>query len=306
MACFEGWNSRSRARLNSMRLTLSVLAVLCCAVGQPGDSYTSEIRNWRKDYDRDLLAPDGPFTLVARLAPKQGVSSVGRDGTNDLVLPVDRAPAHAGKIDWPAGARATFRLEPGIAALVDGKPATEVGISKPVTVTIGEIKLLFRFRESGLRVGVQDPDARMRKEAKPSIWFPIAARYRINADWIPFPEAKTIRIPDNDGGSREWNSPGYASFSFDGENVTLQAVLTPDGKQLSIFFRDRTAGQETYGAGRFLEADLPKDGKVVVDFNKAYNPYCAFNTLYVCPIPPRENHLPVRITAGERNYPHPE
>ena len=113
-----------------------------------------------------------------------------------------------------------------------------------------------------------------------------------------------VRIPDSDGGSREWKSPGYASFVIDGQPVTLQPVFTPGGKELSFFFRDRTAGHETYGAGRFLEADLPKDGKVIVDFNEAYNPFCAFNTLFVCPIPPRENHMAARIQAGERNYPH--
>jgi uncharacterized protein (DUF1684 family) len=91
---------------------------------------------------------------------------------------------------------------------------------------------------------------------------------------------------------------------LDGKNFKLQPVLSSDGKELSFWFRDATAGQETYGAGRFLETDLPQNGKVVIDFNKAYNPYCAFNTLYVCPIPPKENHLAVRIPVGERNYLH--
>ncbi len=218
---------------------------------------------------------------------------------------MEAAPVHAGKIDWPGGDSATFRLEPGVDALVEGKPVTEVGISKPVTVIIGEMKLLFAIRESELRMAIQDQNSRMRKEAKAPIWFPIRPRYRITADWIPFPETKTVRIADNNGGSREWKSPGSASFVIDGQNVKLQAVLTPDGKQLSFFLRDRTAGHQTYGAGRFLEAELPKDGKVVVDFNKAYNPYCAVNTLYICPVPPRENHVPVRIRAGERNRPHP-
>src|SRR5438045_5888491 len=99
-------------------------------------------------------------------------------------------------------------------------------------------------------------------------------------------QARTLRVPDNDGSSRVWKSPGYASFVLDGQNLKLQALLTPDGKELSFLFRDATAGKETYGAGRFLEADLSKSGKVIVDFNKAYNPSCAFNPLYICPIPP--------------------
>jgi uncharacterized protein len=74
-------------------------------------------------------------------------------------------------------------------------------------------------------------------------------------------------------------------------------------KEMTFFFRDATAGHETYGAGRFLEADLPKGGKVVLDFNEAYNPFCAFNGLYICPIPAKENHFSVRMPAGELKYP---
>jgi uncharacterized protein (DUF1684 family) len=290
-----------------MRSIVLTLTVFVLAGGRPSwsaDSFTSKIEDWRKDHDRDVLGPDGPFTLVARFTPKPGVSSLGRDRSNDLVLPVEAAPAHAGKIDWSSGDSAMLRLEHDISAVVDGQKVTEVAISKPVIVTIGEMKLRALIRESELRVSVQDPHARMRKDAKPPVWFPIDLRYRITADWVPFPETKKVRIPDSDGGSREWKSPGYASFMIDGQAVKLQAILTPDGKQLSFLFRDRTAGHETYGAGRFLETDLPNNGKVIVDFNEAYNPYCAYNVLFACPIPPRENHLPVRIEAGERDYPH--
>jgi len=143
----------------------------------------------------------------------------------------------------------------------------------------------------------------MRKTAQAPVWFPIDLRYRVNADWIPFAEPRTLRLPDSDGVSRGWKSPGYVSFALDGQRNTLQAVLTPDRKQLSFLFRDGTTGQETYGAGRFLEADLPSGGKVLMDFNKAYNPFCTCNALYICPIPPKENHLKLRIAAGERKYP---
>jgi uncharacterized protein (DUF1684 family) len=289
-----------------LRSTLLLTLIFCGArqSAWPADSYTSEIEGWRKRYDRDLLGPDGPYTFVARFVPKPGISSLGHDRTNDLVLPIEQAPAHAGKIEWPGRESATLRLEPGVEAIVDGKPVSEVQFSKPVTVTIGAMQLLLRFRELELRIAVKDTNARMRREAKPSVWFPIDQRYRITADWAPFPGIKTIRIPDNDGGSRVWKSPGHASFAVDGKNLELLGTLTPDEKQLSFFFRDNTAAHETYGAGRFLEAELPKNGKVVLDFNKAYNPSCAFNPLYICPIPPKENHLAVRIPAGELNNPH--
>ena len=85
---------------------------------------------------------------------------------------------------------------------------------------------------------------------------------------------------------------------------TFDLALTPtlDGEELFFVFKDRTAPRETYGAGRFLNTDMPKDGAVVVDFNQAYNPPCAFTPYATCPLPPPQNRLPVAIEAGEMNY----
>jgi uncharacterized protein (DUF1684 family) len=282
-----------------------LLLGLCSQGAMAADAaYLADVKKWRADYDRDLLGADGPFALVRRFVLAPGVYSVGRDRSNDLVLPVDRAPARAGTIEYRENSRATFQPDKSVSALVNDKTISEIQISQPVTVSIGDMQLRFRFRESELRVTVIDPQSPMQKSATPSVWFPADAHYRIVANWVAFPEPKLVRLPDNDGGAREWKSPGYASFIVAGTRVTLQSILSPDGKILSFFFRDETAGKETYGAGRFLDTDPPKDGKVIIDFNKAYNPSCAFNTLFVCPIPPRENHLPVAIGAGERVYPH--
>src|SRR5439155_2263576 len=97
-------------------------------------------------------------------------------------------------------------------------------------------------------------------------------------------------------------SPGYATFQLQGQTIRLDPVL--EGDQLFFIFRDQTSGKTTYGAGRFLYSDLPKDGKVVLDFNKAYNPPCAFTPYATCPLPPKQNRLPVRIEAGEKRYGH--
>ena len=98
-------------------------------------------------------------------------------------------------------------------------------------------------------------------------------------------------------------SPGYAEFQLGGKTVRLDGVLeTPHSTQLWFILRDQTAGRETYPAGRFLYADLPKAEKVVLDFNKAYNPPCAFTAFATCPLPPPQNWMPVRIEAGELNY----
>ena len=98
-------------------------------------------------------------------------------------------------------------------------------------------------------------------------------------------------------------SPGYAVFQLQGKEYRLRPVLeTPDAKELFYIFRDQTAGKETYGAGRFFYSAMPTDGYVELDFNKAYNPPCAFTPYATCPLPPAENKLPIRIEAGEKKY----
>jgi len=94
-------------------------------------------------------------------------------------------------------------------------------------------------------------------------------------------------------------SPGLLSFKLNGKSFQLRPVIEDD--KLFILFRDRTAGKSTYGAGRFLYAEMPKDGKVVLDFNRAENPPCAFTPYATCPLPPRQNRLPIAIPAGELN-----
>ena len=96
-------------------------------------------------------------------------------------------------------------------------------------------------------------------------------------------------------------SPGHVVFTINGREVQLDPVLEePGAKELFFIFRDATAGKETYPAGRFLYSDMPKDGRVVLDFNKAYSPPCAFTSFATCPLPPKQNRLDVRIEAGEK------
>jgi uncharacterized protein (DUF1684 family) len=90
-----------------------------------------------------------------------------------------------------------------------------------------------------------------------------------------------------------------------GQDLRLYPVLEePGAKELFFIFRDQTSGKETYGAGRFLYSALPREGTVVLDFNKAYNPPCAFTPYATCPLPPKENRLAVRVEAGEKKYGH--
>ena len=104
------------------------------------------------------------------------------------------------------------------------------------------------------------------------------------------------------GVPQEMTSPGYVEFPLRGQTVRLMPAA--EGEELWFIFRDATSGKTTYPGGRFLYAAGPRDGKVILDFNKAYNPPCAFTPYATCPLPPRENRLKVAIEAGELNYHH--
>jgi uncharacterized protein (DUF1684 family) len=101
-------------------------------------------------------------------------------------------------------------------------------------------------------------------------------------------------------------NPGYVSFTIAGQEYHLEALLeSANAKELFFMFRDATSGKTTYGAGRYLYTELPKDGRVIVDFNRAMNPPCAFTEFATCPLPPAANRLPIGVTAGELNDGHP-
>jgi uncharacterized protein (DUF1684 family) len=118
-------------------------------------------------------------------------------------------------------------------------------------------------------------------------------------------EPRKIPILNVLGQTEDSECPGYAVFRLNGHEFKLYPILEePGAKELFFLFRDQTSAKETYGAGRFLYSALPQNGQVVLDFNKAHNPPCAFTAYATCPLPPPENRLAVRIEAGEKKYGH--
>jgi hypothetical protein len=136
-------------------------------------------------------------------------------------------------------------------------------------------------------------------------WFPVREEYRVNSRFVPYSSPKKVPVPNILGQVEQLPSPGYVVFTVGGKEVRLDPVLEePDATELFFIFRDQTAGKETYPAGRFLYTPMPKDGALVLDFNKAFSPPCAFTPYATCPLPPRQNRLAVRIEAGEMRSGH--
>jgi len=144
-----------------------------------------------------------------------------------------------------------------------------------------------------------------RKAFRGLSWFEVDEAYRVTARFVPYGAMKPLSVPNVLGYTEKMLSPGYAVAHLGGKEIRLEGVLEdPRATQLFFIFRDLTTGKETYPAGRFLYSDLPREGRVVIDFNRAYNPPCAFTPFATCPLPPKENWLPVRVEAGEKDYGH--
>src|SRR5512137_2795643 len=145
---------------------------------------------------------------------------------------------------------------------------------------------------------VWDADAPARREFRAIETFPFAPAWRVEARWEAYPEPRPVEVVDVTGTVATRLVPGRALFTAGGQELSLEP--TADGERLAFVFRDATAGLETYGSGRFLSAGAPRDGRLLLDFNRAFNPPCAFTPFATCPLPRPENVLPVRVTAGER------
>ena len=270
-----------------------------------GADYVKQVEQWRKGRLDRLTAPDGWLSLVGLHWLKDGANRVGSAEDNDIVLAV--GPAHFGVVTL-AGGKATVELDRNAKATIDGKSARSAQLlddshEHPTTIAAGSVSfyLIERNGRRGLRI--KDSKSAARTGFRGIESFPIDPTWRIEARWVPFDPPHTLETPNVLGQVDRYPVPGKAVFERDGKHFELLPVIeVPGDKQLFLIFADRTSGKETYGAARFLYADMPKDGKIVLDFNEAYNPPCAFTSFATCPLAPPENRLDLRVTAGEKKY----
>ncbi len=279
------------------------------------DAFRVETEKWRADRVARLSAPDGWLSLVGLHWLESGWQTLGHAEDNDLVLAV--GPAHLGRIGLIEG-RVLFEPsaksgaevlieESDTAADSNAKSTLRVlkpdSTGKPTVVRLGEAQFTVIERSGRFGLRVKDPRAATRTEFSEIEQFPIDSEWRLNARFEPHEAGRTIDIASVINTLEPMPNPGAVVFEKDGRTWRLEAVDEGDG-ELFLIFADRTNGKLTYGPGRFLYAPLPKDGKTVVDFNRAYNPPCAFNAYSTCPLPPPENRLDMAVTAGEKKYAH--
>jgi uncharacterized protein (DUF1684 family) len=269
--------------------------------------YRAQTEAWRKEREAKLRADGGWLSVAGLFWLNEGANRFGVDAANDIVLPAGSAPARAGLFELRGG-RTSVRLEPGVSARIAGKAVAEAPVAMRAdsdgtadVLEMGRLKMNVIRRGERYGIRLKDAETPRRRAFTGLTWYPIDEAWRVRARFVPHAAPRTVPIPNVLGTVEEMPSPGEVVFSVGGREVRLEPVFEePDAKELWFIFRDETSGKETYGGGRFLYADLPAAGTVVLDFNKAYSPPCAFTDYATCPLPPKQNRLPVRIEAGEK------
>jgi uncharacterized protein len=266
-----------------------------------GARYRQSFQKWKSELVEDRK--ENWLPLAGLFWLKEGESSFGADASNAIIFP--KGPKRAG-VFTRHGKEVALSLAPGVRATIAGNPTTETILqpdtsATPTIIEMGSLR--FQLIARGERVGIRLKDVESdaaRNYRKPQ-FFPLDLNYRVTAKWEPAKSKQRIDVPNVLGDTTPTPVPGVVSFQLNGQEYRLTALEEGDkGKKLFFVFSDATNQTQTYHAGRFLKADPALTGTVVLDFNRAYNPPCAFTPYATCPLAPKENRLSAAIPAGEK------
>ncbi len=266
-------------------------------------SYYQSIRAWQKHRDEGLRSPSGWLALVGLFWLKPGINTIGCGAANDFVLPSGECPDELGRLRVDPD-KVTFMNYGGIHVLLDGNPIlTNVTLNHdeehPDVVQAGTISLVLIKRGDKIGVRARSSESPELKNFKGMEYFPTDPDFDFkDARFIPNP--RKIPILNIIGQTEKQDSPGEVEFSYNGKKYRLRPIY--EGNTLFFLFKDATNHSTTYPAGRMLNTPLPQNGKVDLDFNRAYNPPCTFTPYATCPLPPKDNELPFAVSAGEKRY----
>ena len=271
-------------------------------------AHKSEIQKWQSDRLASLTKEDSWLTLVGLFWLNEGENKFGSDTGNPVVLPRYKAPRLAGSL-WLENGRVRLATRPGVEITADGNAVTTLDLkddnddSGPTILKLGSLIINVVKRSDRIGVRVKDTESLTRQEFKGLEYYPIDPKWHLEARFEPYQPAKTIPITNVLGMTDDETSPGALAFDVGGRIYRIDPILEKGETDLFVMIADGTTGKETYGAGRYIYVSPPDAaGKVVIDFNKAYSPPCAFTNFATCPLPPRQNRLPFRIEAGEKKY----
>jgi uncharacterized protein len=290
--------------------TLALFGLVAATVAFADSAYREDLAKWRKDREAELKGDNSWLTVAGLFFLNEGPNTFGSGPLNDIVLP-EGAPAEGGVLDFD-GKTVTLRAKQPLT--VNGAPITSKelrpsgGGTPADTVTMGSLSFFVHKSGDRLAIRLRDTNSEIRRNFTGLRWFPPNEAYRVTGRFEPYAQPKAVRVPNILGDLEPYTAPGLVSFTLNGQPQKLEVYDAGNGENRRFFivFRDLTSGKETYPSARFLYADRPNaKGEVVLDFNKAYNPPCAFNPFTTCPLPSEQNRLRTRIEAGELDYHRP-
>lgn len=279
--------------------------------------HRDSVEKWHAFRQNAIYGPTGWATLLGLWWLKAGETAIGADLENTIALPKDRSPRDLGSI-WIEGDSARFVAAPGAKVTVDTMKAFVDRVRlhsdlepRATVLRSGSLVIGYIVREDR---GVFRHAVRIRdtlnaaRVAPPLRYFPTDIKWRVQARYVPIVGADSLNIIGVLGTETRMAHPGDLKFAIDGKKYSLMVIREPEDHtdDLFVMFTDSTNLKETYPATRYVWVAPPDSlGRTVIDFNKSFNPPCAFTKFATCPFPPRGNHLPQYVTAGEWN-PHYE
>ena len=287
--------------------SVSVAAAAVVKAAEP--EYVDAINQWRDSVEKGLRRDNGWLTLAGRFIMKPGVNTFGTASSNDIVFPAQlngTGPDVIGTITVDAVKKSvTLKLNEGVSMMSDGKPFTgerllKFDAEKRDWVSLGRISMHIIERDGRYVLRLADNESLVRKNFPGRVWYDVNPAFKVDARFVPYPPGKKLSIVNVIDEISEEPCPGYVEFILKGKKYKMD-VVGDDGGMFFVM-RDGTSGDTTYRPSRFLYVDKkPKANEIFqLDFNKTYNPPCAFSEYTTCPLPPEQNILKTRIEAGEK------
>jgi hypothetical protein len=266
------------------------------------DNYLVSTEAWRQEMEKNLRAPNGWLALAGLSWLHEGANLIGADPAADVRLPAGTASPNLGRIEVH-GSEAVLHVTGDEPIVLLGTPVERIALvpdvdDSPTYVDHGELRLVLIRRGPRLGIRLWDKRRAERSTFPGRKWYPIDPAWRVTASFAAHDPPLALSVPNVQGEVNQEKAIGKVVFTISGTSCSLEALTEEDG-ELFLIFADPTNGDTTYPSGRFLYAAAPSDGGVVLDFNRAYSPPCAFTPFATCPLPPMENRLAVRVEAGE-------
>ena len=268
-------------------------------------AYKLEIERWHQKRLQELLGPQGWLNVAGLFWLHDGINTFGSDPKNDVAFPEGKIAERAGYFKLKNGI-VMVDIPIGISITIKGKPVSHITMFHPdstknPTLSFDSLQWFIIKRDTKYGVRLRDFTNEELRTFKGIERYEVDPALRLTARFEKT-GGRTILITNILGQTTPQPSPGTLVFNLDGKEFRIDAIDEGD-EDLFIIFGDASNAKETYGAGRYLYVKRPDtSGKTVIDFNKAYNPPCAFTAFATCPLPPKQNVLPVSIKAGEKNH----